>query len=245
VAFLTASRAIAVVNDQNAHLDRDYIAAIETWRAIADGTRPNSLAARARRRRFAFFLSLISRLPRPLTILDVGGTPSYWRDMGFDDPDVAVTVLNLEREAGDWDLRQVDGDARAMTQFSDGEFDVVYSNSAIEHVGACEDQSAMATEVRRVGKRYFVQTPNLWFPLEPHFVFPGFQFMPVAWRVQLVQRFKLGHIDRHPDRGDAEQVVRSIRLLAARDLRSLFPGATLHRERVLGLTKSLMAVGGW
>jgi hypothetical protein len=180
-----------------------------------------------------------------VNVLDVGGTPRYWREMGFADPDVTVTVLNLTREPGEHDLHQVEGDVRSMTQFSDGQFDVVYSNSAIEHVGTSADQRAMATEVRRVGRRYFVQTPNLWFPLEPHFIVPGFQFLPLDWRIRLVQRFKLGHIDRHPDRGQAERVVRSIRLLTAEDLRSLFPDAMLHRERIFGLTKSLMVLGGW
>jgi len=165
--------------------------------------------------------------------------------MGFADPQVTVTTLNLTPEPGSSDIQQVEGDARSMTQFGDAEFDVVYSNSVIEHVGTRGDQAAMAREVRRVGRRYFVQTPNLWFPLEPHFIFPGFQFLPLDWRVWLVQRRALGHIGRYPERGDAERVVRSIRLLAARDLHSLFPDATLHRERIFGITKSVMAVGGW
>lgn len=175
----------------------------------------------------------------------MGGTPRYWREMGFDDPGVTITILNQSRESEESELHQVEGDARSMTQFGDAQFDVVYSNSVIEHVGAREDQAAMANEVRRVGRRYFVQTPNLWFPLEPHFVVPGFQFLPVDWRVRLVQRWALGHIERYPERGDAERVVRSIRLLSPRDLLSLFPDATLHRERILGMTKSAMAVGGW
>jgi 2-polyprenyl-3-methyl-5-hydroxy-6-metoxy-1,4-benzoquinol methylase len=164
--------------------------------------------------------------------------------MSFATADVSVTVLNLsaEQESG---VRQVVGDARAMPQFGANEFDVVYSNSVIEHVGDRDDQRAVADEMRRVGKRYFVQTPNLWFPLEPHFLVPGFQFLPVRLRASLLARFDLGHIARRPGRAAAEETVRSIQLLSARSLREMFPEATLYKERFLGFTKSLMAAGGW
>lgn len=55
-----------------------------------------------------------------------------------------------------------------MKQFQDNEFDAVFSNSVIEHVGDYEAQRQMANEIMRVGKRYFVQTPNFYFPIEPH-----------------------------------------------------------------------------
>jgi hypothetical protein len=90
-----------------------------------------------------------------------------------------------------------------------------------------------------------VQTPNFWFPLEPHYLVPGFQFLPVRLRSGLLRRFDLGHIGRIPDPGAADEHVRSIRLLRTTQLRKLFPDARIHRERMLGLTKSLMAVGGW
>jgi hypothetical protein len=197
-----------------------------------------------RRRRFDSFLRLLETVPRPVSLLDVGGTPSYWTSMGFADPAVNITTLNLSVQPNS-SLRQVSGDARSMPQFADGEFDVVYSNSVIEHMGSRADQEAFAHEVKRVGKRYFVQTPNYWFPLEPHFLLPGFQFLPVRSRALMLSRFNLGHIRREPTYSAAEDAVRSIELLTARDLRSLFPGANLLRERFLGMTKSLMAIGGW
>ena len=70
------------------------------------------------------------------------------------------------------------GDAVDMPGISDGAFDVVFSNSVIEHVETYENQRRMAAEIRRVGRRYFVQTPNRHFPLEPHFLVPGFQLLP-------------------------------------------------------------------
>jgi hypothetical protein len=139
----------------------------------------------------------------------------------------------------------VTGDARAMPEFADAEFDVVFSNSVIEHVGGLEDQRRMAEEIQRVGRRFFVQTPNRRFPIEPHTVFPLFQFLPLAVRVSLVRRFQLGWIPRTPDARAARGRVCSIRLLTRAEVGQLFPGATIHRERVCGLTKSFIACGGF
>jgi SAM-dependent methyltransferase len=127
-----------------------------------------------------------------------------------------------------------------MRGFHDCQFDIVYSNSVIEHVGAIDQMVRMASEVRRVGRRYFVQTPYRYFPVEPHFVFPMFQFLPLSIRTLLVQNFNLGWIARQPDRKQAANEVRSINLLSRRELQSLFPDGQMMEERLLGLTKSLI-----
>ena len=213
-------------------------------RRLVDGTEANTLGARARARRFAFFMELMNPLPAPVRVLDVGGTSAFWALMAPLSQRIEVTILNLalSSNAG---MNEIVGDARSIPELSDNAFDVVFSNSVIEHVGGREDQEAMAREIRRVGQRHFIQTPNRWFPLEPHFLLPGFQFLPTVVRARLLQRFDLGHIGRERTYADAKRTVRSIRLLGAGDMRRLFPDSTLHRERVLGLTKSLMAVGGW
>ncbi len=213
----------------------------------ADNRRPDSLANRFRRQRFQFFQSLLEPLPRPLRILDVGGKEDYWRQMGaLADPGLEVALLNLGSESAPAnELPLITGDARDMSGLDDGEFDVVFSNSVIEHLGNRADQQRMAAEVRRVGARYFVQTPNRWFPIEPHFFFPGFQFLPLAARVALVRRFALGYHEALPERDQALRAVTEIRLLGTSELRELFPGAGIYRERVLGMTKSLTAFGGW
>lgn len=86
---------------------------------------------------------------------------------------------------------------------------------------------------------------NAYFPIEPHFLFPYFQFLPVRVRVFLVRHFSLGWVDRTPDREAAGALVRSVRLLSASEMKKLFPQSTLYREKVLGLTKSFVAYGGW
>jgi len=213
---------------------------------IADNRDQRSLAVQFRRKRFAFFQSLLSRLERPVHILDVGGTESYWKSMELNAGDqVFITLLNLaQNDASLPNVTSIAGDARAMLA-KDASFDVVFSNSVIEHVGTFQDQLQMAKEVRRVGKRYFIQTPNKYFPLEPHFLFPLFQFLPINIRVLLLQNFKLGWFSKTPDKVKAREIVEGIRLLDKREFLSLFPNAEVYEEKILGMTKSFVAYGGW
>jgi hypothetical protein len=105
----------------------------------------------------------------------------------------------------------------------------------IEHVPR-DRQEAFAREVRRVGRRYFVQTPNRWFPIEPHYQLPFFQFVPERARRALTDHIEIGWMARG---GWAE-----INLLDRRELQALFPDALIASERLAGLTKSLMAIRG-
>lgn len=200
-----------------------------------------SIAINFRRKRFAFFKSLIACLPRPLHILDVGGTQGFWEIMGFIRDDVKLTILNIEPiEATFPNVTSIVGDARDMREFKDKEFEVVFSNSVIEHVGSFDQQRAMAEEVQRVGKRYFVQTPNRYFPIEPHVLLPFFQFFPSGLKVFLATHspncgWKSSHVEE----------LSTIRLMTEKELRTLFPGAKVYKERFLGLTKSFVLYKGW
>jgi SAM-dependent methyltransferase len=168
------------------------------------------------------------------TILDVGaGVGGALERFNRENPIVAV---ELEPEHTGWlehpNVRVEQGDGTKL-RYADGEFPVVYSNSVIEHVPQ-EFQQAFADETRRVGQRYFVQTPNRWFPIEPHYQTPLFHFLPVRAQKWLNRHFTIGWREK----GHWEDVT----LLSARDLGRLFPDAEIHRERLFGLTKSLMAV---
>ena len=213
---------------------------------MVDNRDQRSLAVQFRRRRFAFFQSLLSHLERPVRILDVGGTETYWKMMEVKAGDqVFITLLNLTQiDVSFPNVASVAGDARAIMA-EDASFDVVFSNSVIEHVGTYQDQLQMSKEVCRVGKRYFVQTPNKYFPLEPHFLFPLFQFLPINIRVLLLQNFKLGWFSKTPDKVKAREIVEAIRLLDRREFLSLFPNAEVYEEKIFGMTKSFVAYGGW
>lgn len=215
---------------------------------LADNRKGQTLATSMRRRRFAFFLSLLDRIDRPVKLLDVGGTQGFWELMGDKMlGDVQVTLLNLRtQEVSGSGFESVAGDARDLSRYGDGAYDVVFSNSVIEHLGpSFADQRLMANEIRRVGRRYFVQTPNRYFPIEPHFLTPGFQFLPVSVRVWALTHFDVGWYQRIPDQAEARREVESISLLTEAQMRSLFPGAEIYKESVFGVTKSFVAYDGW
>lgn len=197
--------------------------------------------------RFRFFRSLLATVPRPLTVLDVGGTQAFWQKAGcLDEEGIHITLVNLKQEeVTHAHLASLAGDATDLSCFEAREFDIVFSNSVIEHVGSYDAQAQMATEMRRVGHRYFVQTPNRYFPLEPHFLVPGFQFFPTTVQVHMVRRFNLGWYKKIPDRDEALDLIQHHRLLGKQEFMKLFPEAQCYEERVLGLTKSFIAYGGW
>lgn len=178
-------------------------------------------------------------LARPVRILDIGGTPDYWRALPalYGLRNVEITIVNLgSQEFDESNLKVRHGDARSL-DFPDAAFEVVHSNSVIEHVGHWPDMVAMAAEVRRLAPTYFVQTPNYWFPLEPHYRLPLVQFLPERQRASLIHVLR-----RNPTSRSALEIVRQTRLLSARQMRRLFPDARIERERFAGLTKSLIAI---
>lgn len=127
-----------------------------------------------------------------------------------------------------------EGDARALP-FDDGSFDVCFCSSVVQYIPRA-DRKQFAAEIRRVAPRYFVQTPNRWFPIEPHYLVPFFQFLP-----RRVQRWLNAHVGLGwRGRGSWTET----EMLTARELRRLFPDAQIVRERVGPLTKSLMAIRG-
>lgn len=205
-------------------------------RTISDNTNPDSMASKARRKRFLFFLEQLGRLDKPIKILDVGGTMKFWEMMDFVDAgDVEIHLLNLEKvEVSSENFISVVGDATNLKEYGDNSFDLVFSNSVIEHVFTWENQQKMANEIERVGKNYFIQTPNYWFPIEPHFVLPLFQYMPQSIRVLL-----LIITGKYRDKKVAKLRVKEIKLLSIRQMKKLFPDSKIYLEKFLGLNKSI------
>ena len=216
---------------------------------VYDNRQATSWSTNLREKRAALFLSLIEPLPRPLKILDVGGTGMFWVKGSFLselERDVEITVLNVKNFSTTHPkIKSLIGDARHMPQFKTDEFDVVFSNSVIEHVGDFTNQMKMANEIRRVGKKYFVQTPNIYFPIEPHFLFPFYQFLPLWLRIWLISHFNLGWRKKARNKQKALEEATSVQLLNKKQLINLFPDGKIVEEKVFGLTKSFIVCGGW
>lgn len=113
--------------------------------------------------------------------------------------------------------------------FPDKSFSVVYSNAVLEHLLSWEAQQRFAEEVRRVGRGWFVTTPNLWYPVEPHYHLPLVQFLPQGWQQRLVRA--LGKTP-YP----------ALRLLSKRQMRQLFPESFILGCRVTFYPETLVAV---
>lgn len=216
-------------------------------RRIANEHASDSLSNHLRQRRFHRFETLAATLPRPLRILDVGGTNGFWEQRGWAErADVQITLVNVRAQPHiHFNIKSTVGSATNLIDYADQSFDVVFSNSVIEHLRTTGAQAAMASEVRRVGRAFWVQTPNFWFPIEPHFLCPGWQWLPECTRVALLRRRRVGWRGPCPDPAQAREAVREIRLLRRRELRRLFPGATITAERWHGLCKSFIVHSGF
>jgi hypothetical protein len=197
------------------------------------------LGARFRARRMAAFLGW-HQARRGGAILDVGGTPEFWIDVDLDE---SVTILNLLPAPGylPENLTYVQGSATSLP-FEDRSFDVVFSNSMIEHLGERANQQRFASEALRVGRSVWVQTPNRWFPIEPHLITPFVHYLPKGMRRRLLRNFTIWGWITRPDQSEVDRLLDEIALLSAREMRLLFPECALLRERLLWMTKSLIAV---
>lgn len=227
--------------------------AIDGWQKRDPLADPQSLEFRFRARRFERIRPLIeAALARKdhVEILDLGGTEAYWsiaapflapvRDR------LTITLVNNEEAPAPRGamFRSLLGNACDPQLFAGQRFDLVHSNSVIEHVGDETQMRAFADTVRRLSDRYFVQTPNYWFPLEPHFRVLGFQYLPLGVRAALMKRFNLGFFPRARSAEEAYANVRDIRLLDAAMMARFFPEAEIAMEKVAGLNKSIMAIRG-
>lgn len=216
-------------------------------RTLTNVNNPSSLSNKMRAKRFEFFQKLAAPLPRPLSIIDIGGTPRFWEICGWADRrDVHITLLNLKAsECKHSNIEIKIGDATNLADYSDQSFDIAFSNSVIEHLSTFENQASMAREMQRVGRAYWVQTPNYWFPIEPHFQILGWQWLPVAVRVAIIRRYACGRRGPYPDLKQARTSVRGIQLMTRRELFQLFPNSSIKAERFCGLVKSWIAFGGF
>jgi Methyltransferase domain len=214
-------------------------------REMVDDGDERSFSHRMRSRRFGTFERATGSLDGTLSILDIGGTAEFWENRGWADrPGVEITLVNLFQAAQRFEnIVPTVGDATSL-DLPDDAFDVAFSNSVIEHLRTGENQRRMAAEVERVARAYWIQTPNYWFPIEPHYLTPGWQWLPVRVRVEILRRRPVGQMGRCPDRAFAEHTVREVQLLSRRGLTRLFPEATLIPERFGGLVKSWTAVHG-
>lgn len=204
---------------------------------------PTSLGGRARVRRWEIFRRHFPEIEK-MRVLDLGGTFEFWQAAPAKPR--SATLINLGvTPSVRGDVMAIRGDACHSAQVLqengiEPDFDLVFSNSLIEHVGGYARRTSLAGQIRSLAPRHWIQTPYRYFPIEPHWVFPGMQFMPVVVRSRIARQWPLG--GRTEDYEASVKQVLCTELLSVTEMRSLLPDSLILHERFMGLTKSLIAV---
>jgi hypothetical protein len=202
---------------------------------------PGSLGARYRARRWDWLMRAFPDIER-MSVIDLGGTAEAWQRAPV--RPARVHIVNLEKPPPDppgW-LRADHADACELpAEILDGGYDLVVSNSVLEHVGGHARRRMFADAVHRLADRHWVQTPYRYFPVEPHWVCPGMQFLPAAAKVAVARHWPLVHTPP-ADRAEALRAVLDVELVGRTEMRAYFPNSRIVAEKVAGLTKSLIAV---
>jgi hypothetical protein len=146
-----------------------------------------------RKKRHKLFLSTVKPAATDV-MLDVGGNPGFWTAVEERQCVRQIDTLNLYeipwagKAFPHHNIRTLVGDGCALA-LPDRSYDIGFSNSVIEHVGAWEHQQQFAAEIRRVAAALWVQTPAYECPLEPHYLAPFVHYLPRSWQRKLLRWF--------------------------------------------------------
>ena len=201
----------------------------------------DTLSRPFRRRRMRAFLALL-KPAQGAQLLDLGGFPWTWAHLGVEFPIICLNT-HIPKEALGFAPRivMVLGDATRL-EYADGSFEIVYSNSVVEHLGTWERQRAFAREARRVGRRLWIQTPARSFIIEPHLLAPLIHFLPKSVQARLIRYFTPWGLITKPTAQQIRDFLEEVRLLSYAEMKQLFPDCRIMRERFLWLVKSYIAV---
>jgi hypothetical protein len=169
-------------------------------------------------------------------LLDVGGYPGTWttrpqRTQRIDCMNVHPVTWN-ESSSPNHRISTTVGDGCSLG-YSGGSYDIVFSNSVIEHVGDWERQRAFANEARRVGKSLWIQTPAFECPLECHYLAPFVHWFPVRIRRRLLRWVTPWGWMTKPSQEEVDESIAFTRLLTKKQVRELFPDCVVMTERLL------------
>lgn len=205
---------------------------IDLFRKILNVVQPGTRSIRMRAFEALFGLTPGTR------IIDLGGTAEIW---GLVPTPLDITIVNLPGVPVNADVRShhrftfLEGDATKLVQFADNSFDIVFSNSVIEHVGDATNRARFASEVQRLAKRYYVQTPCKQFPVEVHTGIPFWWYLPRAFRDRMHRKWAV-------TLPLWNEMVMGTTVLSKAEFQGLFPDSTLRTERLLGIPKSYFVV---
>ncbi len=207
---------------------------------VASPYNPGSLSAKARERRWELFTEQYPDL-REMTVIDLGGDLRAWISRSVRPARLISLNVYAQATSEDW-VETVVGDACNLPKRLRGErVDLVFSNSVIEHVGGEQQRRAFAASVHALADRHWVQTPYRYFPIEPHWMFPGFQWLPLRAKAEVGRRWRHGNRYNEDLDGSVKNAL-SVELLSRTAMRTYFPTSDIRAEKMYGMTKSLIAV---
>lgn len=199
---------------------------------------------RSRRKKFDLFMTIMAPKPEE-TILDIGVSESSsigtnYLELWYPYPERITALTNKDEKLYE-DFKKrfpsvhlVFGDGRDL-RFSHNEFDVVFSNAVVEHVGEYEKQKCFVRELLRVGKRVFITTPNYWFPIESHTLIPFAHWLPEKLKCAVYKMLGRGFFaDKN-----------NLNLVSMKQFLQCFPEdvtVKIYKQRIFGITASLIAV---
>lgn len=205
-------------------------------------TRPYTEKSRAKRHEL--FLNLVKTGAQD-AILDIGVTNSAFPGANYLESHYQfpenITALGNEKlvefKKAFPKIKTVQGDGRRLP-FSDNEFDIVYSNAVLEHVGDYEKQKMFIAESFRVAKRItYITTPNKFFLIDSHTLIPLAHWAPLKTRNKIYKIFGR----------ESWASVDTLNLVSASDLKKMLAELNiknyeLKKQRFLGWTTNFMLI---
>ena len=220
-------------------------------RKISNYDDKTSVSSKLRMKRIQPFLLIIEEAYGEhghVNIIDTGGTEKYWNIVSqnfLHENNVTITIVNLPgtKMPKDYDsFKFIESNGCDLSDFADNSFHFAHSNSVVEHVGDWNQMVLFAKEINRIAKAYYVQTPNYWFPIEPHCMTLFFHWFPKPIRIWLIFNFTLGHWRKAETVDEAVRKIESARLLNKKMFLELFEGADVTTEKFFFLPKSFVAI---
>ena len=199
-----------------------------------------------RRRRGALFRRVLPEFTS-LKVLDVGGSRHFWEKQDPANVPADLTLINVR---DDGQAISYSGSMQHIKTilyqgdtlpFGSGYFDVAICNSVIEHVPPV-DRAQLVSEIRRVSKYYFIQTPAFVFPIEPHFLVPGLHWLPRSVGLMAAKVSPWRFLSKPPP-GHVTSYFNEITILKRSELVGYAPDAAIFTERLAGLPKSYTIFG--
>lgn len=199
------------------------------------------------------FRELLVDRPRPMKIIDLGGTAAFWKKWGISEDDrIEITLINnhhidktnMGTEGTLPFIRQEIRDARDVSESEYEQFDLIFSNSFLEHLESADAQRQICEKIEASGRDYFVQVPNKYSLIEPHFphpLVPFFALYPKSLQAWLLTKHHFGSGSREPSYESAKERLKYSHPLGIGDVRKLLPSATVVKEYTFGIPLSIVA----